>query len=183
MKIPALILAFIFSHCVQASCQLEEYERFLNTQSLVMLEASVKLFEDDKDKFKTIKPFVKMEVRNNKLKVYIARKLSELNPEVLNLTGPIANLVPSVSVQIMPDGSIRDKVDLAMSADSFYRQEKAAMKPVEQLYLYHEGMTEKDKKRFLIARNSLSKHMETNEQFVFMKRAFTTSLESVCPVD
>ncbi|MFA0814059.1 hypothetical protein [Microbulbifer epialgicus] len=183
MKIPALFLVFVLSQCVQASCHLEEYERFLNTQSLVMLEASVKLFEEDNSKFKTIKPFVKLEVRNNKLKVYIAKKLSKLNPEVLNLTGPIANLVPSVSVQIMPDGSIRDKVDLAMTEDPFYRQEKAAMKPFEKLYLYHEGMTEAEKKRFLSARNSLSKLMETNEQFEFMKRAFTTSLESVCPVD
>ncbi|WP_226645921.1 hypothetical protein [Microbulbifer variabilis] len=183
MKIPALVLAFFFSQYAQASCQLEEYERFLNTQSLVMLEASVQLFEEDKDKFKTIKPFVKLEVRNNKLKVYIAKKLSELNPEILNLNGPIANYVPSVSVQIMPDGSIRDKVDLAMSEDEFYRSEKSAMKPVEKLYLYHEGMTESEKKRFLSARNSLSEHMEANEQFEFMKRAFTTSLASVCPLD
>ncbi|WP_299586275.1 hypothetical protein [uncultured Microbulbifer sp.] len=183
MKIPALIFAFLFCQCVQASCQLEEYERFLNTQSLVMLEASVQLFEEDRGKFKTIKPFVKLEVRNNKLKVYIAKKLNELNPEVLNIKGPIANFVPSVSVQIMQDGSIRDKVDLAMSDDPFYRSEKNAMKPVERLYLYHEGMTEEEKKRFLSARNSLSKHMESNEQFAFMKRAFTTSLEKVCPVD
>jgi hypothetical protein len=183
MKIPALVFAFFFSQYVQASCQLEEYERFLNTQSLVMLEASVQLFEEDKDKFKIIKPFVKLEVRNNKLKVYIAKKLSELNPEVLNLKGPIANYVPSVSVQIMPDGSIRDKVDLAMSKDKFYRSEKSAMKPIEKLYLYHDGMTELEKKRFLSARNSLSAHMETNEQFEFMKRAFTTSLASVCPLD
>ncbi|WP_444916413.1 hypothetical protein ACJJIQ_02455 [Microbulbifer sp. ANSA003] len=183
MKRLAFSLCFLLSSGVQASCHLEEYERFINTQSLVMLEASVKLFEEDKEKFKIIKPFVKLEVRNNKLKVYVAKKLSEKESTVLNFEGPIANYVPSVSVQIMPDGSIRDKVDLAMSDDVFYRTEKTAMAPLQSLYMFNEGMNAAEKRKFTRARNSLSKHMETIEQFSYMKRAFTMRLENVCPVN
>ncbi|WP_444931885.1 hypothetical protein ACJJIF_09005 [Microbulbifer sp. SSSA002] len=174
-------LFFLLSSGAQASCYLEEYERFINTQSLVMLEALVKLFEADKEKFNEVKPFVKLEVRSNKLKVYIAKKLSEEKSSILNLEGPIANYVPSVSVQIMPDGSIRDKVDLAMSDDVFYRAEKAAMAPMQSLYLYYEGMSKAEKQRFSRARNSLGGHMQKIEQFSYMKRAFTMRLENVCP--
>ncbi|MCO1336566.1 hypothetical protein MO867_19730 [Microbulbifer sp. OS29] len=183
MKRLAFCLCFFFGQSVQADCYLEEYERFINTQSLVMLEASVKLFEEDKEKFKIIKPFVKLEVRNNKLKVYVAKKLNETDSAILNLEGPIANYVPNVSVQIMPDGSIRDKVDLAMSGDIFYRTEKSVMAPIQSLYLFHEGMDDREKTDFLQARNSLSKHMETIEQFSYMKRAFTMRLENVCEVN
>lgn len=131
MKKIILILLVVSSKAAYSSCELDEYKRYLNLQSLIMLESSIELFNEDKMKFKAIKPFVKFQVRHNNLKIYVAQKINSIDPSILNKKGPTARLLPSFPLKITTDGSVENKIDIALINDSFYQSEKKVMAPLE----------------------------------------------------
>ncbi|WP_091515816.1 hypothetical protein [Microbulbifer yueqingensis] len=170
----------MFSNFLHASCELLEYEKYLNTQSVVMMESALALAEDDKESFLTVRPFVKYQVRRNKLSAYVARELSTLDPALLNLDGNVAKLLPSFQLKVDAEGQLEDKVDNAMADNAYYIAERRALAPAEGRYLFNRGMSDMERSRFWTARKLLNDYMTDHHMFPSLKSTSSTAFASIC---
>ncbi|BBM02425.1 hypothetical protein [Microbulbifer sp. GL-2] len=180
MKNVVFLMSLMYCSLANASCEIEQYKKYLNSQSVSMLEATKTIFEEDKVAFKIIKPFVKFQVRYNKLDIYVAEKLNIIDPSLLNTGSTISKLVPRFSLKVTSSGSLENRVDLAMANDSFYTSEKAAMSADEDYYLFLKGMSSEEKKQFFAAREVLNSFVSKSSYFPNVQSAFSKQFSEVC---
>lgn len=172
--------ALLVSNLAHASCELLEYEKYLNSRSVVMMESALALAADDREAFKALRPFVKYQVRRNKLSSYIARELSSRGPALLDFSGNVGGLLPDYQLTLDTAPEPEDRLGRALRDDPHFIAEREALAPLESRYLFNEGMSDMERSRFWRARKLLGDYMARHQQFPTLETTHARRLPDLC---
>jgi hypothetical protein len=177
-----LIILLLCSEFCCASCELDEYTKYLNNQNESLSEASAAMSKADEAAYKEVQEFIVLHIRSNKLKIYTAKKLEAVGSELIDKSSNIPNLVKGTQ-RVMPNGQMVSVEAETLKNDSFYISETKALSYFNNFYLFGFKLTgaEREKwNKFSNARVVLNTYLEKTKSQNFVLEAFNKKYTEVC---
>lgn len=182
MKKCVFVIFLSLSQLCHASCELEEYTKYLNHQNEAFLEAASLMSTKDESTYNLVKEFIVLHIRANKLKIYTAKRLEASGSELINKSGNVANFIKSTQ-RVMADGKIISIEEETLKNDTFYVSEKKALGYFNDFYLFGfnlEGAKREEWNRFSNAREVFNNYLRNTKNQSLVSAAFNKKYSDVC---